>query len=246
MLWGCACRYLHWDPFALSYPLPGPPVHGKTTWDFTGIDPYVEDFMSHSAGHDAVINFAPMFRWGVNNTGYIDPTGQAAGEYFSRIVSWYTQGGFVDELGVKHVSNYTYDWKYWEVLNEVDAGSSGTACKSLNATAAIALDCATRCCCARARARAGDAHHDHALCPPSINTPATAAAAPGTLQQVLRRLVHRLCPRARTGTPDLQVHAALRRDRDGDEAGPPHAAVHRARPRLARVRQLRAMVYLLS
>jgi len=31
----------------------------------------------------------------------------------------------VDELGAKHVSNHSYDWKYWEVLNEVDAGSSG-------------------------------------------------------------------------------------------------------------------------
>ena len=66
---------------------------------------------------------------------------------FSRIISWYTKGGFVDgkvprlcispaillgsidycqlignrlsELGVKHVSNLSYDWKYWEVLNEV-------------------------------------------------------------------------------------------------------------------------------
>ena len=67
-----------------------------------------------------------MYTWGVNSTGYIDPTGVDAGNYFSRIISWYTKGGFVDELGVKHVSNYSYAWKYWEVLNEVDAGSSGT------------------------------------------------------------------------------------------------------------------------
>ena len=42
--------------------------------------------------------------------------GKKAGEYFSRIVSWYTKGGFVDELGVRHVSNHSYSWKYWEVL----------------------------------------------------------------------------------------------------------------------------------
>ena len=157
---------------SISYPLPHPPAKGKTSWDFSQIDPLVEDFMEASAGHDSVINFSPMFSWGVNATGFDDPTGTVAGEYFSRIISWYTKGGFVDELGVKHVSNYSYAWKYWEVLNEVDAGSSGTACKSLNATAAIALDCATRCCCARARARAraGDAHHDHALCPLNQNT----------------------------------------------------------------------------
>eukprot|EP00729_Bicosta_minor_P003374 gene3374-16255_t len=134
-------RYLHWDPFALSYPLPGPPINGKTTWDFRGIDPYVEDFMAHSVGHDSVINFAPMYKWGTNERGFVDPTGVAAGEYFSRIVSWYTQGGFVDELGVRHVSNHSYDWKYWEVLNEVDAGSSGTRCQSLNQTRAAALEC---------------------------------------------------------------------------------------------------------
>ena len=136
-------RYLHWDPFALSYPLPGPPVHGKTTWDFTGIDPYVDDFMSASEGHDSVINFAPMYRWGVNESGFVDPTGVQAGEYFSRIISWYTKGGFVDELGAKHVSNHSYTWKYWEVLNEVDAGSSGTHCSSLN-NSAMAPTCVKR------------------------------------------------------------------------------------------------------
>ena len=154
-------RYLHWDPFALSYPLPGPPVGGKTTWDFAEIDPYVEDFMQASAGRDAVINFAPMYRWGTNSSGFLDPTGTAAGEYFSRIVSWYTQGGFVDELGARHTSNHSYEWKYWEVLNEVDAGSSGTACHSLNGSSAAALQCAqasphlrtTLACTERARAR---------------------------------------------------------------------------------------------
>ncbi len=27
-----------------------------------------------------------------NKTGFIDPTGVKAGEYFSRIISWYTKG----------------------------------------------------------------------------------------------------------------------------------------------------------
>lgn len=136
-------RYLHWDPFELSYPLPTPPIDGKTSWNFNGIDPYVEDFMAASAGHDSVINFAPMYRWGTNASGFVDPTGEKAGEYFSRIISWYTKGGFVDELGVKHVSRYFYNWTYWEVLNEVDAGSSGTACNSLN-NSGNALMCAEK------------------------------------------------------------------------------------------------------
>jgi len=90
-----------------------------------------------------VINFAPVGAFLTNKTGYIDPTGVAAGEYFSRIISWYTKGGFVDELGVKHVSNHSYDWKYWEVLNEVDAGESGTHCSSLNNSVA-APECARK------------------------------------------------------------------------------------------------------
>ena len=125
-------RYLHWDPMPMSYPERFPPKDGKTSWDFSGIDPYVEDFMANTVGHDSVINFAPVGAFLTNSTGYRDPTGVAAGEYFSRIISWYTKGGFVDELGIKHISNHTYDWKYWEVLNEVDAGESGTHCHSLN------------------------------------------------------------------------------------------------------------------
>ena len=39
-------------------------------------------------------------------------------------VAWYTQGGFTDEYGEFHKSNYHYDFPYWEVLNEV-AGCHG-------------------------------------------------------------------------------------------------------------------------
>ena len=133
-------RYLHWDGVGTAcWPEPTPPTNGKTSWDFSGIDPYVVDFMEASQGHDSVINFAPVATWMTNKTGYIDPTGVQAGEYFSRIISWYTKGGFIDELGVKHVSNHSYAWKYWEVLNEVDAGESGTHCSSLNNSAAAPL-----------------------------------------------------------------------------------------------------------
>jgi hypothetical protein len=36
-------------------------------------------------------------------------------------VSWYTQGGFVDENGKRHESGYHYTFPYWEVLNEVES-----------------------------------------------------------------------------------------------------------------------------
>ena len=74
------------------------------------------------------------------------------------------------------MSNHTYDWKYWEVLNEVDAGSSETACGALNKTAAIALDCARRyrtCTCAPAPWCVAPCH-THTTPMPHHAKPATA------------------------------------------------------------------------
>ena len=34
--------------------------------------------------------------------------------------SWYTRGGFTDELGKRHESGHHFNIDYWEVLNEVD------------------------------------------------------------------------------------------------------------------------------
>lgn len=43
-----------------------------------------------------------------------DPSGLQAGRYFSRILGWYTKGGFTDELGVLHRSGHHYRWKHCE------------------------------------------------------------------------------------------------------------------------------------
>jgi len=43
-----------------------------------------------------------------------DPSGLQAGQYFSRIISWYTKGNFTDELGVLHRSGHHYRWKHCE------------------------------------------------------------------------------------------------------------------------------------
>jgi hypothetical protein len=41
-------------------------------------------------------------------------------DYYRRLVSWYTAGGFTDEYGVYHHSGHHYSVPYWEVLNEVE------------------------------------------------------------------------------------------------------------------------------
>ena len=110
-------RYLHWD------------ANGQCCdfgENFSVADPFVEDFMAASKGHQSVINFAAPPKSFTHpcpnpptctNAGFLDPTGVAAGEYFSRLISWYTKGGFVDERNVFHKSNHKFDWKLWEVLN---------------------------------------------------------------------------------------------------------------------------------
>ena len=47
-------------------------------------------------------------------------------DYYARLVSWYTQGGFTDEYGKRHDSGHHYKIDYWEVLNEVDGEHSMT------------------------------------------------------------------------------------------------------------------------
>ncbi|EQD49648.1 hypothetical protein B1B_11523, partial [mine drainage metagenome] len=104
------------------------------------IDPMTEDFMSATAGHSVILNFSTIPQWMFKTpkpisypsdpdqvdwnygqgTELRDPSMKELGGYYARLVSWYTQGGFTDELGVFHKSNYHYTIPYWEVLNEVN------------------------------------------------------------------------------------------------------------------------------
>mgnify|MGYP003403795069 CR=1 FL=1 len=51
--------------------------------------------------------------------GARDP-GKEVADYYARLVSWYVNGGFTDELGKRHESGHRYKIDYWEVLNEPD------------------------------------------------------------------------------------------------------------------------------
>jgi len=50
-----------------------------------------------------------------------DPSMKELADYYARLVSWYTLGGFKDEYGTSHKSGHHYKIDYWEVFNEVEA-----------------------------------------------------------------------------------------------------------------------------
>jgi len=134
-------RFVPWFPYPqaavaeLKAPTPT-----ATFWDFSHIDPVVKDFMKAQKGHAVVMNFSTipvwMFKtkelvkypqnpdepfWAYNQgTELRDTTFKEVADYFVRVFSWYTKGGFTDELGKFHASGLHYTFPYWEVLNEPD------------------------------------------------------------------------------------------------------------------------------
>jgi len=117
-----------------------PPKDGKTSWDFSLIDPIVEDFMNAAEGRPVMLNFSTIPQWmfvtgkpvgypsdpdeidndyGVGNE-LRDPSMKELVGYYHRFLSWYLKGGFTDEYGMWHASGHHYKLNYWEVLNEVD------------------------------------------------------------------------------------------------------------------------------
>ncbi|MEJ2008800.1 MAG: glycosyl hydrolase family 39, partial [Acidobacteriota bacterium] len=57
-------RYVPWLPYPkLAVAELKPPEGGKTSWDFSLIDPMMEDFMNAQAGHSVIINFSTIPQW---------------------------------------------------------------------------------------------------------------------------------------------------------------------------------------
>lgn len=140
-------RYVPWLPYPrLAVAELQPPTPTSTSWNFSLIDPLVEDFMAAQAGHSTVMNFSTIPAWlfktpkpvsypkdpnqvvwnYTQGTELVDPSGKALGDYYARLVSWYTRGGFTDENGKFHASSHHYSFPIWEVLNEVDFEHSMT------------------------------------------------------------------------------------------------------------------------
>lgn len=134
-------RYVPWLPYPkLGVAELEPPRDGKTSWDFSLIDPMTIAFLNATQGHSTILNFSTIPQWMYKTekpvpypadpdqvtwdyekgTELRDPSGKEVADYYARLLSWYTKGGFTDELGKRHESGYHYSVPYWEVLNEVD------------------------------------------------------------------------------------------------------------------------------
>ena len=134
-------RYVPWLPYPkLGVAELEPPQGGKTSWDFTFIDPMTIDFLEATKGHDSILNFSTIPQWMVRTekpvsypadpdgvtwtytqgSDFRDSTFKEVADYYARLLAWYTKGGFTDELGKRHESGHHYNVAYWEVLNEIE------------------------------------------------------------------------------------------------------------------------------
>jgi hypothetical protein len=134
-------RYVPWLPYPkLAVAELEPPSATRTSWDFSLIDPMTIDFLKATATHPVILNFSTIPQWMfktdkpvtypqdpdkpvwdyTQGTELRDPSLKELADYYARLIAWYTNGGFTDELGVKHVSNHHFKIDYWEIFNEID------------------------------------------------------------------------------------------------------------------------------
>ena len=140
---GCEhVRYVPWFPYPrLAVAALDPPQDGRTSWDFSRIDPITADFFAAMEGRPAIVDFSVIPQWMFQTdtpvpypadpaevswdyqqgTELRDPTLRELGDYYARLVGWYARGGFTDEYGRPHRSGHRYTIDHWEVFNEPEA-----------------------------------------------------------------------------------------------------------------------------
>lgn len=132
-------RYAFWFPYPkLGVAELEAPSSTQTHWDFSLMDPLMEDFFKANAGHSTVMTVSTIPQWMFRTTDRVayaadpdetvwnyeqgsevrDASFKEVADYYARVAGWYTAGGFTDELGQRHESPYHYKIEYWEVLNE--------------------------------------------------------------------------------------------------------------------------------
>lgn len=117
-----------------------PPTKTSTSWDFSLIDPYTEDAFAAINGHPVEFTLSTIPEWMFKTPKPVvypkdpeelfyeyelgkelrDPSYKEVADYYARVVSWYVNGGFTDELGKWHASGHHYKVDSWGVLNEPD------------------------------------------------------------------------------------------------------------------------------
>lgn len=119
-----------------------------TSWDFSRMDTMVLDFINSTAGAaHTVVDFSTPPQWLYETPDRVafpddpeatmwnyeqgstlrDPTAGEIGEYYARVLAWYTEGGFEDEAGRFHSSGLFLNLSVWEYLNEMEHGLSPEA-----------------------------------------------------------------------------------------------------------------------
>src|SRR5580704_13115277 len=102
-------RYVPWLPYPkLGIAELEPPADGKTSWDFSLIDPMTIDFLDATKGHSVILNFSTIPAWMFKSDKPVtfpadadqpvwdytqgteprDPTMKEIGDYYGRIFSW--------------------------------------------------------------------------------------------------------------------------------------------------------------
>lgn len=132
-------RFVPWYPYPkLGVAELAPPSKQKTSWDFSNIDPLAVDFFTAASGRPVMLNFSTIPQWMFKTPEPVsfsadpnevtwtyeqgaelrDPSAREVADYYARLASWYTLGGFTDELGQWQASPHHYKIAYWEILNE--------------------------------------------------------------------------------------------------------------------------------
>ena len=110
-----------------------------TYWDFELPDQGMLDFLAaaNSSSRTSIPNFSTIPNWLFVNpdrsyfpddplgetwsyekgSALVDPTGEAVGDYYGRLLAHYIEGGFVDEAG-RFIPGYNLTFSHWEVSGE--------------------------------------------------------------------------------------------------------------------------------
>jgi hypothetical protein len=127
-------RYVPWLP----YPRLAVAELEEGKWDTSLIDPMTVDFIKATEGHNPILNFSTIPAWLFKTDkpvtypanpdepiwNYTQGKDLREGglkdlaDYYARLISWYTQGGFTDKQGKQHTSPYHFKIPYWEIFNE--------------------------------------------------------------------------------------------------------------------------------